>query len=74
MNLKFTIDRFENNKAVLKTDDGDTVVWPKSKLPSDAREGMVLNFNILSDLEAEKDKKELAKEILNEILDINPAP
>lgn len=70
MNIKLTIDRFENNKAVLKADDGGTVVWPKNKLPSDAREGMILNFNILSDLKAEKDKKELAKEILNEILDI----
>lgn len=70
MNVQLTIDRFENNKAVLKADDGDTVVWPKSKLPNDAREGMILNFNILSDLRAEKDKKELAKEILNEIFDV----
>lgn len=68
MNIKFTIDRFENNKAILITDEGDTVIWPKSKLPNDAREGTVLNFNILSDLETEKEKKELAKDILNEIL------
>lgn len=68
MNIKLTIDRFENNKAILITDEGDTVIWPKSKLPNDAREGMVLNFNILSDLETEKEKKELAKDILNEIL------
>jgi hypothetical protein len=68
MNLKLTIDRFEGKKAVLMTDDGHIVVWPKNKLPNDAREGMVLNLNILSDSEAEKDKKELAKDILNEIL------
>ncbi len=69
MNLKFTIDRIEGDKAILMTDDGNTIIWPKNKLPSDTREGMVLNFNILSDLETEKGKKELAKEILNDILD-----
>lgn len=70
MNIKITIDRFENDKAVLKTDDGDTIVWPKNKLPENAREGAVLNFNILTDAETEKDKRDLAKEILNEIMDV----
>lgn len=70
MNIKITIDRFENDKVVLKTDDGDTIIWPKNKLPENTREGAVLNFNILSDLETEKDKREMAKEILNEILDV----
>jgi hypothetical protein len=68
MNIKITIDRFEGEKAVLQTEDGQSIVWPKDKLPQDAREGMALNFNILSDAETEKDKRELAKEILNEIL------
>ena len=70
MNIKLTIDRFENDKAVLKIDDGDTIVWPKNKLPENAREGAVLNFNILTDAETEKDKRDLAKEILNEIMDV----
>ena len=69
MNIKLTIDRIEGDEAVLKTEDGQSVVWPKNKLPDGARESMALNFNILSDAETEKDKKELAKEILNEILD-----
>jgi hypothetical protein len=68
MNINITIDRFEGDKAVLKTEDGQSVVWPKNKLPENAHESMVLNFNILNDSETEKDKKELAKEILNEIL------
>lgn len=70
MNLELTIDRFENDKAVLISDDGLIIVWPKNKLPASAREGMVLNFNILNNLEAEKDKKELSKQILNEILEM----
>ncbi len=68
MNIQITIDRFEGDKAVLQTEDGQSIVWPKDKLPDGAREGMALNFNILSDAETEKDKKKLAKEILNEIL------
>lgn len=71
MNINLTIDRFELDKAVLKTEDGQSIIWPKNNLPENAREGTVLNFNILTDLETEKDKRKLAKEILNEILDVN---
>ena len=69
MNVKLTIDRFENDKAVLKTEDRFTIIWPKDKLPENIHEGMILVFNIINDAKAEKDKKELAKDILNEILD-----
>ena len=71
MNVKLTIDRFENDKAVLKTEDRFTIIWPKDKLPENIHEGMVLIFNISSDTEDEKNKKQLAKDILNEILDVN---
>lgn len=69
MKYILTIDRFEGDKAVLKTEDNNTIVWPKDKLPNQAKEGEVLTFTITNDIEAEKDKKELAKNILNEILD-----
>ena len=69
MNIKLTIDRFEGGKVVLKTEDNNEIIWPKDKLPEQAREGMVLNFNIQNNIQAEKEKKELAKDILNEILD-----
>ena len=68
MKLKLTIDRFEGDKAVLKTEDDYSVIWPKSKLPAEARAGTVFIFNITDKKEDEKDKKELAKNILNEIL------
>ncbi|MBU4257313.1 DUF3006 domain-containing protein [Patescibacteria group bacterium] len=68
MILKLTIDRFEGDKAVLIAESGEQIIWPKNKLPEDIHEGMVLNFNIQNSEEAEKDKKELAKNILNEIL------
>lgn len=68
MIIKLTIDRFEGDKAVLIAESGEQIIWPKNKLPEQAREGMVLSFNIQNSEEAEKDKKELAKNILNEIL------
>lgn len=71
MKIKLTIDRFENDKAILKTEDRSTIIWPKDQLPENIHEGMVLVFNITNDAKDEKDKKELAKDILNEILDVN---
>ncbi|MDP2754058.1 MAG: DUF3006 domain-containing protein [Nitrospirota bacterium] len=68
MIIKLTIDRFEGEKAVLIAESGEQIIWPKNKLPEQAREGMVLSFNVQNSEEAEKDKKELAKNILNEIL------
>ena len=44
MKIKITIDRFEEDKAVLKTEAGDTIVWPKNQLPDNAREGEVFSF------------------------------
>jgi len=68
MKLNLTIDRIENEKAVLKTDNGETIVWPKTELPAELREGSVLNFTISDSPELEKNKKEMAKNILNELL------
>jgi len=71
MTIKATVDRIEGDKAILKIPDGQTVVWPKASLPEELREGMVLVFEVLSHEEFEKKDKQKAKEILNEILDIN---
>ncbi|PIR13987.1 hypothetical protein COV49_00335 [Candidatus Falkowbacteria bacterium CG11_big_fil_rev_8_21_14_0_20_39_10] len=71
MNYKITVDRFEENKAILKTDDGPEIIWPKDKLPPEIREGDVLDFSILKDEEAKTAKKKQAKDILNEILDVD---
>ena len=71
MKIKFTVDRIENDQAVLKTVDNQTIVWPIDKLPTNVAEGMVLNFTLASDDNKEQDEKALAKDILNEILDTN---
>lgn len=68
MLTKVTIDRFEGDKAVLKTEDNQEIIWPKDKLPENIQEGSVLRIAISSDSGAERADKELAKSILNEIL------
>ncbi|MFH1661897.1 MAG: DUF3006 domain-containing protein [Candidatus Falkowbacteria bacterium] len=70
MNIKLTIDRFEGDKTVLITEDGQSIIWPKDKLPEKIHEGMILNFEINTDSDAEEKNKKLAKDILNEILDV----
>lgn len=68
MNIKLTVDRFEEDKAVLVADDGTAIIWPKNKLPDDIHEGSSLTFDIAETAEREKKDKQTAKEIINEII------
>ena len=70
MEYSLTIDRFENEKAVLKTEKGETIIWLKSMLPAEAKEGETLVFCVRGDKEKEKEKKTMAKDILNELLKV----
>ncbi len=67
MKMKLTIDRIEGEKAILKDDDGQTIIWPTEKLPEGGTEGTVLTFLITK---GDSKNNELAKDIINEI--INP--
>ena len=68
MDITVTIDRIEGDKAVLITQDKEAINWPKDKLPQKAREGTVLEINIIDTADKTNDNKQLAKNILNEIL------
>lgn len=68
MIIKFTIDRFEGNRAVLITGDGETIIWPKNKLPENVHEGACLTFDVAERKEREKRDKQTAKDIINEIV------
>jgi hypothetical protein len=68
MKIIITIDRFEGDKVVLKTNDNQAIIWPKNKLPKEAKEKDVLNFSIGADDSATSEREERAKDILNEIL------
>ena len=70
--MKGVIDRFEGDKAVIKTEDRQELVWPKSKLPSDLGESDLVELIIgpADSLSAERQEK-VAKEILKQILHTN---
>lgn len=65
--LKVTVDRFEGQSAVLTYGDGQ-LLWPKDKLPDHTHEGDVLVLVAKRDADATKDRTELAKTMLNELL------
>lgn len=65
--LKVTVDRIEGQYAVLTYGEGE-LLWPKDKLPGDVHEGDVLVLSAKRDEDATKDRTELAKTILNELL------
>ena len=65
--LKVTVDRFEGEFAVLTYGEGE-LLWPKHKVPEHTKEGDSLVLIAKRDVDATKDREELAKTLLNEIL------
>ncbi|MFA6306439.1 MAG: DUF3006 domain-containing protein [Patescibacteria group bacterium] len=68
MLIELTVDRFEEDKAVLIAKNGLAIIWPKNELPADTHEGAVLSFDIREAAEREKQDKQTAKDIINEII------
>ncbi len=69
--IKGIIDRIEEGTAVLSLDNGQIINWPLEKMPADCVEGTAVIISIFKDGEmAEDEKKIMAKNILNEILDV----
>jgi len=70
--LKAVIDRFEEEIAVLKFDDGQTLNIAIDFLPEDAGEGNVLDVSFGDDKTESGAREQHAKSILNEILKKHP--
>jgi len=68
MIIKLTVDRLEKDKAILIAGDGETMVWPRNKLPKNIHEGSCLSFDVAEKQEREKIDKQTAKDIINEII------
>ena len=63
-----TIDRFEDEQAVVITSDGQKIILPKKLLGPRAREGQALKLAIVEDGARTEASAEIAKHLLNEIL------
>ena len=67
-NLTAIIDKFDNGIAVLEFSHNQTLTISKKYLPKDTKEGDALQVELLSDNQITKRKQNLAKAILEELL------
>ncbi|HLC64188.1 MAG TPA: DUF3006 domain-containing protein [Patescibacteria group bacterium] len=72
--IKGVLDRFEGQQAVIKTEDDTEILWPIKKLPEDITAGNSLRISISANLDETSEKEELAKNMLNEILNVDEEP
>lgn len=70
--IQCTIDRFEDETAVLLTDAKEEIFIPKKYLPSQTREGSTVAVKISNIEDLEKQREQTAKDILNELFGENP--
>ncbi len=69
---KFTIDRFEEDKAVLECENGDMITLDKSSLPKNVKEGDVLCFedgSCFLDQEETNKRKERIKSLMDSLFE-----
>jgi len=64
------IDRFEDKLAVIKTTEDTEILWPIKNLPDDLLAGDSVTITLSNDKDGTQDKTELAKNMLNDILNV----
>ena len=62
------IEKFEDKLAVLVLEDDQKINWPIKDLPEDVKQGSKVRISISSSTSKEEERKKLAKELINEIL------
>ena len=75
MNLRLSIDRFEGRKkeiAVLLTDDGTQINFPKRLLRMGVKAGDILCFEIERDLEATKQVSDQTRAVQDQLKKTDP--
>jgi hypothetical protein len=66
--IKGVIDRFEEDWAVIKTEDYKEILWPKVKLIDGLKEGSAVQLIMADEPIDQADREAMAKAMLNEIL------
>ena len=75
MTIRLSIDRFEGHRkqvAVLLTDNGTPITFPKTLLPRGARPGDVLTLQIERDTEATKRVADATKRVQDDLKKRDP--
>jgi len=63
------LDRFEDKMAVFKLDNGQELEWSKDELPRDFEVGDEVNFKLVTSVSETKEREEIARKLLSEILE-----
>ncbi len=69
--IKATIDRLENDLAVIRLDDGQELSLPLNLLPPGSSEGSLLSLSLGDEASLTKERQAQARALLNEILQID---
>lgn len=70
MKKVFKITSLDGKKAILENGRGKNLAWPAEELPRDTKEGDTIILTMNKDPKTEEEKQLLAKNILNEVLNI----
>ncbi len=62
------LDRFEGDKAVIRFDDGQTLIFPKIDLFDQYHEGDALYFLVSPDVNLTAAREKLATALINDLL------
>ena len=66
--LEATVEEFEDNVAIIVTDDNQRLRVPKSMISENATVGGTVYLSIFSSQDAAAERDRFAKQILNELL------
>ncbi|MFH0854116.1 MAG: hypothetical protein V1891_01345 [bacterium] len=70
--FKGIINRIDGDKAIISIEDGQTITWPIEKLPKNSIEGAEIKIFVAQNkISDEEERTLLAKNLLNEILDVD---
>src|ERR1700750_3372878 len=73
--IQLSIDRFEGDKkeiAVLLTDDGEQIEFPRALLPAGVKAGVILSFEIRQDADATRGLKLKTRKLQDELKKTDP--
>lgn len=70
MEIRVTVDRIEEGKAVLLVRESETgaILWPVQALPEGVREGMILKIRVEPDEDATQAAKERVENLLKKLV------
>ncbi len=68
MAILATIDRFESNLAVIRLDNGQEIIIPRTEVPNGVGEGGRLILNLTHEAEDEAGRTARARQLLSDLL------